>query len=93
MSNPARDLTGQTFHWLTVLRRVESDKQGRAQWLCRCACSTESVHRSSDITSGRVKSCGCRSSIKIKRRANERGSYGWHRGPAPENIEDACVDW
>ena len=33
-----KDLTGQTFGKLTVIKRVEDQKAGRPMWLCQCAC-------------------------------------------------------
>ena len=32
------DLTGQKFGRLTVIKRVENTKEGRAKWLCQCEC-------------------------------------------------------
>ena len=31
-----KDLTGQTFGKLTVIKRVEDQKAGRPTWLCQC---------------------------------------------------------
>lgn len=56
------DITGQTFGNITILKRVESDKDGRAQFLYRCACGKEKVGRSKDIRNGRIISCGCQKS-------------------------------
>ena len=33
-----KDLTGQTFGKLTVIKRVEDQKAGRPTWLCQCEC-------------------------------------------------------
>lgn len=41
-----RDLCGQRFGKLTVIRRVEGTQSNRARadsWLCRCDCGNESV--------------------------------------------------
>ena len=37
------DLAGQSFGWLTVVRRCGRNKRGAATWLCVCGCgqSTE----------------------------------------------------
>ena len=58
-----RDLSGQTFGKMTVVSFVGSGKHGHAKWLCKCECGTEKAVRSSHLTSGRTKSCGC---INIK---------------------------
>lgn len=49
-----RDLTGQTFSRLHVIRFVGSGK-----WLCVCECGTEKVVVGKQITRGQSKSCGC----------------------------------
>lgn len=57
----AKDLTGQKFGRLTVLKR---DKQNKgkslaAQWECRCDCGNIVIRRSTDLLKGYSKSCGC----------------------------------
>ena len=54
-----RDLTGQRFGRLTVLKRAGSDNQNRATWLCRCDCGIEHIVSSSNLLSGKTQSCGC----------------------------------
>lgn len=52
------DLTGETFHRLTVVSRAE--KRGRRSlWLCRCECGKEITTDSDKLRSGHTKSCGC----------------------------------
>ena len=54
MSSRPRDLTGQTFHYLQPLEYV-----GKGRWMCRCDCGELTQATSSNLLSGRVKSCGC----------------------------------
>lgn len=54
-----RDLTGQKFGRLTVLRRAPNTKQGKAAWFCRCDCGATSVATRSHLIGGNTKSCGC----------------------------------
>lgn len=57
-----RDLCGQRFGKLTVIRRVEGTQSNRARadsWLCRCDCGNESVVLGSNLVRGHTKSCGC----------------------------------
>jgi hypothetical protein len=56
-----RDLTGQTFNMLTVIRKAARRAGWHgAQWWCHCACgSPEKVIDGWQITSGHTKSCGC----------------------------------
>ena len=54
-----KDLTGLRFGKLIVIKRVGSDKDGRAQWLTVCDCGTESVKIGKLLLNGHCKSCGC----------------------------------
>ena len=58
-----KDLTGQTFGQLTVLKRVENDissnKRKRAKWLCQCSCGNQVEVLSCNLTCKRTLSCGC----------------------------------
>lgn len=53
------DLTGQTFNYLTVIKRAQNTKDGRAQWLCRCKCGNQIVVLGKSLRNGHTKSCGC----------------------------------
>lgn len=57
------DLTGQRFGRLVVLKRVNNDNCGKAQWLCQCDCDKSGenlkVVSRSNLKSGNVISCGC----------------------------------
>jgi hypothetical protein len=52
------DLTGQTFGRLTVLGR-DANIGKKVAWLCLCECGVETTVRASDLTAGKVVSCGC----------------------------------
>lgn len=66
-----KDLTGQKFNRLTVIKRGEDTwlKSGKriVQWLCLCDCQVDVPEhqrelilvRSGNLTSGNTKSCGC----------------------------------
>ena len=53
------DLTGQRFGRLTVIERVENDKQRRVRWLCQCECGNAVAILAKSLRSGNTKSCGC----------------------------------
>ena len=63
---PIKDLTGQRFGYLTVLKFLRRDEQSRAIWLCRCDdnCGKEIEIRGDVLTSKRqLKThCGCQTS-------------------------------
>lgn len=53
------DLTGKRFGRLVVVSRVESDKRGEVQWLCRCDCGNEPIATGNHLRRGYTNSCGC----------------------------------
>ena len=54
-----KDLLGQRFGKLTVIKRNGSDKQKRAMWLCQCDCGNQITVRGFDLTNNKIVSCGC----------------------------------
>lgn len=60
MASKIKDLTGQKFGLLTVVRKTDKRKNRRVVWECKCDCGTENVYVSSqDLTAGDTVSCGC----------------------------------
>lgn len=61
MGRPYKDLTGQTFCFLTALRDVGRSKSGDVLWECECSCEdhTHIITTSSNVQMGHTKSCGC----------------------------------
>ncbi|MEO0685015.1 MAG: AP2 domain-containing protein [Cyanobacteria bacterium J06649_11] len=53
------DSTGQKFGYLTVVKRVGSDKNGVVTWECKCQCGNFKVVRGHDLRRGKTTSCGC----------------------------------
>lgn len=56
------DITDQRFGMLTAVRYVESRRLGscmRTFWLFICDCGQERVAAKSDVTGGKITSCGC----------------------------------
>lgn len=60
-----KDLTGQKFGRLTVIKQIDDyiDPQGnhRARWLCQCDCKNHTMVKVVDsrLKNGRTQSCGC----------------------------------
>ena len=54
-----KDITGQKFGRLTVIRRSGTSKQREVIWECRCDCGTVKDIRASHLSMGRTQSCGC----------------------------------
>ncbi len=62
-----KDLTGQKFGRLTVIRRAGVNKYGNCLWLCKCECGQLHTAAGGKLTQGKVRSCGClKKEIKIK---------------------------
>lgn len=87
MGRVAKDLTGQKFGKLTVIKRVEnriySNGYETPQWLCKCDCGNDTIVIGKNLTKKNgTKSCGCfiaENMSKIKKRYNTydlTGEYG-----------------
>lgn len=64
-----RNILGQRFGRLTVIGRDQNNKGGSAKWICCCDCGQYSNVNSYDLTSFKVKSCGCLNEELKKNRA------------------------
>lgn len=56
----SKDITGQRFGRLTVLRRAKPNKWGQPRWTCLCDCGRQHAVYTGHLNSGDVSSCGCR---------------------------------
>ena len=54
-----KDLTGQRFGRLIVIKENGRNKQCGVRWLCKCECGNECNVNSTDLIRGATKSCGC----------------------------------
>lgn len=55
-----RDLTGQQFAQLTVIKLLgKKPNQAAAFWLCRCSCGKLTPIHGSGLYRGAIQSCGC----------------------------------
>lgn len=53
------DLINKEFGRLKVLYKNEEKRNGRTYWHCQCNCGVEKDIETYNLTSGRIKSCGC----------------------------------
>lgn len=72
-----KDLTGQVFGNLTVLKYMGSHEQRGAAWLCRCVCGNEVIKKSGALKGG-TKSCSA--SCGVSRSNQQRAKHGQARG-------------
>ena len=58
---PYRDLAGMRFGMLTAIEPCGKAADNSYLWRCRCDCGCEKAVKSSHLTSGKTRSCGCAS--------------------------------
>ena len=68
-----KDLSGQTFGYLYVIKRCENIK-GRTAFLCRCKCGKETKVTSHSLNSGNTSSCGCLHKQQLAERNYRHGA-------------------
>jgi hypothetical protein len=90
-----KDLTGQRFGRLTVLRRGEDlvretlrpymapQRVRLVRWHCRCDCGREVDVLAISLRSGGTRSCGCLRRERLRERNRGRGNGGTSRTPSP----------
>jgi len=71
----AKDITGQRFGMLTVMKRAGTNKHRKALWKCKCDCGRTTVVSSVDLVTGNTKSCGCLGKNYAKRNLVEGGFW------------------
>jgi hypothetical protein len=54
-----KDITGQRFGRLVVLRDTGERMHGRVLWLCACDCGNTCKVQTGNLQSGHTRSCGC----------------------------------
>lgn len=78
------DMVGTTWGRLTVVSRVGVTDNGKATWLCRCACGEERVVAGKWLRSGNTRSCGCLQREKASARAKKGIAVTHGRSKTPE---------
>ena len=86
----AIDLTGMTFGYLTVIKRVENSNAGKARWLCRCKCGREKEVVGSHLRNGLIVSCGCFSAQIARKRLLKHGSCKTRLYNIWSNMKERC---
>lgn len=73
IGRPAKDLTGQCFGNLIVIKRKGSTNDGHALWECECQCKDKKiVYKSSNQLRRGTPSCGCLVSQLISEAAKKQ---------------------
>lgn len=71
------DLSGKIFGRLTVLCRDKNSGK-KVQWFCTCACGGVATVSSSNLVTGKTRSCGCLASEVASRTAIARNTTHGH---------------
>lgn len=76
-----KDLTGQRFGRLTVVRQIGKNKQGNYMWFCQCDCgNTCTVVGSNFSRKNRpTKSCGCLAKELNSKRMSQQNLQNWQK--------------
>jgi hypothetical protein len=67
------DLTGDTYGWLTVVRKSKTSVPGAAMWVCKCKCGQLVRLSRNALRTGNTRSCGC---YKIQRTKECKTTHG-----------------
>lgn len=65
-SKVSKGIIGEKFGYLTVLEHVNTDKKGRAYYLCKCNCGNKITVRSDCLKNKNNQSCGCKQKENAK---------------------------
>lgn len=85
------DITGQTFGMLTAVSLAPKRVGCReSRWHVRCACGGTNDFRTSELRSGKAKSCGC---LRIKHRGVGTREYGIWRGMKARCSDERSADF
>lgn len=68
-----KDISGQKFGRLTVIKRLGVDKSRSVVWLCKCDCGNYIEVKGTELRRGRTTSCGC---YRIERIIESRTKHG-----------------
>lgn len=71
-----KDITGQVFGRLTAVRKTSTrSPSGATIWECRCSCGNTTYVGISELTLGRINSCGCLRSETSHENGKNAGKY------------------
>lgn len=83
-----KDLVGQRFGRLTVVKFYGKDKHSHNLWLCKCDCGNEKIVATSDFK--RTNSCGCLARELTVKRNTTHGKTHDRLYRVYNHIKDRC---
>ena len=83
-----KDISGQQFGRLTVIRRAEYNVRNKTAWICKCSCGNEKIILRDNLVRGKTKSCGCLRSEFTGRKAEDLLDKKFGRLTVIERVSD-----
>ena len=90
MGRPIKDITGQRFGRLTVLKLSHISSDREAMWNCVCDCGNSFTTSGRRLRRGWTKSCGCLAKEKVIERSISHGKYGTRLYNIWQGMKDRC---
>lgn len=80
-----KNLKDEVYYDLKVLGYIGKNNKNHAIWLCICICGNFKLVVTTDLKTGHVKSCGCRS-LRMLQERNKNNQYGKKHGLSHDRI-------
>lgn len=87
-----KDLTGEKFGKLTVIKKLKLNHHREMEWLCLCDCGNEHISTSNRLTSGKTVCCEFCKRKKIAEKNVRHGLFGTHIHRAYTNMKTRCYN-
>jgi hypothetical protein len=87
-----KDISGQKFGRLLVIKPIGKTKYNKTIWLCKCDCGNEKCIPITYLTSGDTKSCGCLNSELVSKRVQTHNKTNTRLYKIHVNMKDRCYN-
>ena len=87
-----RDLTGQRFGRLTVIKYTDKRNNRGVVWLCRCDCGNLIYVRSTSLVDKNTQSCGCLHKERLEQARFKHGDYGTRLYATYHRMKNRCLN-
>lgn len=87
-----KNLVGQKFNHLTVLRLIGTNKNRAREWECICDCPAKTITKATTgvLVNGGKKSCGCIKDTTSYQNGVKHGQYGSTEYHTWQNMKARC---
>lgn len=87
-----KDVFGERYGILTVLKYWDIDKNGKSRWLCFCDCGVFKVIVARSLKAGLTKSCGCQVGVKARERVRTHGKSESREHNSWRGMKERCTN-